>query len=134
MTNSRLVGGILADRCCSVNLTCRTSHVESRYRSRLTGVDGSTGVWKAVRRLEIPLKRHRHDCLVAASACSIAHSKFDIKILTVKIFAVFIFVSRGFIRNIRKLAPYENFPLYGIRALEAEHYLWKCYRGRKGLT
>ena len=55
MTNSRLVGGILADRCCSVNLICCTSHAESRYRSRLTGVDGSTGVWKAVRRLEVPL-------------------------------------------------------------------------------
>ena len=43
MTNSRLVGGILAD-----TFICRTSHAESHYRSRLTGVDGSTGVWKAV--------------------------------------------------------------------------------------
>ena len=116
MTNSRLVGGILTDRCCSVNwltFICRTSHTESHYRSKLTGVDGSTGVWKAVQRLEINtvIKCHR---LLAASTCSIACSKFDVKISTVKIFAVFIFVSRGFIRNIQKLALYENFPLYGI--------------------
>ena len=46
MTNSRLVGGILT-------FICRTFYAESRYHSRLTGVDGSTGVWKAIRRLEI---------------------------------------------------------------------------------
>ena len=58
MTNSHLVGGILADRCCSMNLAyCHLSHFpQTHYRRRLTGVDGSTGVWKAVRMLEIPLQ------------------------------------------------------------------------------
>ena len=50
--------------------------------------------------------------------CSIARSKFYAKISMVKIFAVFIFVSRGFMRNIRKLAPYENFPLYGTSIVQ----------------
>ena len=50
MTNS-----ILANHCCSVNLAYfYSSHFpQARYGRRLTGVDGSTGVWKAVRRLEI---------------------------------------------------------------------------------
>ena len=96
MTNSHLVGGILADRCCSMNLAyCYLSHFpQTRYHRRLTGVDGSTGVWKAVQTLEIPLQT---PSLARASTCSIAHSKFDV---TIKIFAVFIFVYRGFIQNI----------------------------------
>ena len=52
-----MVGGILADRCCSINMDyCHLSHFpQTRYRRRLTGVrvDGSTGVWKAIRTLEI---------------------------------------------------------------------------------
>ena len=39
---------------------------------------------------------------------------FDvIKISNVKLFVDFIFVRRGIIRNIRKFAPIQNFPLYG---------------------
>ena len=39
---------------------------------------------------------------------------FDvIKIFNVKLFVDFIFVRRGIIRNIRKFAPIQNFPLYG---------------------
>ena len=97
MTNSRLVGGTLADRCCSMNTAyCHMSHFpQTRYRRRLTGVHGgSTGVWKAVRTLEIPL--------LGASTCLIARSKVVVKISTVKIFAVFIFVSRGFIQNLHR--------------------------------
>ena len=58
MANSHLVGSILADRCCSVNLAYfHLSHFpQPRYCRRLTGVDGSIGVWKAIRRLEIPLQ------------------------------------------------------------------------------
>ena len=49
------------------------------------------------------------------STWEIAHSKFDvIKISNAKIFIDFIFVRRGIIRNIRKFAPIQNFPLYGI--------------------
>ena len=40
---------------------------------------------------------------------------FDvIKILNVKLFVDFIFVRPGIICNIRKFAPIQNFPLYGI--------------------
>ena len=127
--NSRLVGGILAvvaslagpeparlDRCCWVNwltFICRTSHAESRYRSMQA--NGCRRVhWSLEGRSKARNTVIKPHCLLAASTCSIARSKFDVKISMVKIFAVFIFVSRGFIRNIRKLAPYENFPLYGI--------------------
>ena len=49
------------------------------------------------------------------SMWEIARSKFDvIKISNVKIFVDFIFVRRDIIRNIRKFAPIQNFPLYGI--------------------
>ena len=50
MPNSRLLGGILADRRCSVKLAYfHLSHVpHARYSRRLTGVDWSTGVRKAV--------------------------------------------------------------------------------------
>ena len=61
MTNSRLVGGVglLTDCCCSVNL--------AYFRlTWLTGVDGSTGVWKAVRiALQMPSfarRFHVFDC------------------------------------------------------------------------
>ena len=67
---------------------------EKCYRRRLTGVDRSTGVWKAFECQKYRYKCHR---LLAASTCSIAHAKFDVKISTIKIFAVFIFISRGFI-------------------------------------
>ena len=84
MTNSRLVSGILADRCCSrrswLALICRTSH-----KLRLTGVDGSTGVWKAVRRLEIPLQTAS---LARRFRVFVARSNFDVKISTVKIFEI----------------------------------------------
>ena len=44
-----------------------------------------------------------------------SHSKCDgIKISNVKLFVVFIFVWRAIIRNIRKFAPIQNFPLYSI--------------------
>ena len=50
VTNRRLLSGILANRCCSVNLAYfHLSHFpQAHYHHRLTGVDGSTGVWKAV--------------------------------------------------------------------------------------
>ena len=50
MTNGCLVGGILANHCCSVNLAYFHSlhFPQPRYRCRLTGVDAYTGVWKAV--------------------------------------------------------------------------------------
>ena len=38
----------------------------------------------------------------------------DLKISNVKNFAIFNFVCTANIRNIRKFAPYENFPPYGI--------------------
>ena len=56
MTNSCLVGGMHTR--CSVNLAYfhLSNFPQARYRRRLTGIDGSTGVWKAGRRLEIPLQ------------------------------------------------------------------------------
>ena len=57
MTISYLVGGILADHCCHLSHFPQTC-----YRRRLTGVDGSTGVWKAVRMPEIPLVTNAIAC------------------------------------------------------------------------
>ena len=82
MTNSRLVGGILTDHCCSVNLAhFHLLHFpQPHYRCRLTGVDGSTRV----------LKRRLYKCnrLLDASMCSITCSKFDVKFRLLK-FSVF---------------------------------------------
>ena len=80
---------------------------QARYRRRLTGVDGSTGVWKAVHRIEIllqmPSLARRFGIHMRVR---ITHSKFDIKISTVKKFS-FSYVCKGFIPNTQRIATYE---------------------------
>ena len=53
--NCHLAAGILANHCCSVNLAYFSvlHFPQSCYCHRLKAcVDGSTGLWKAIRRLE----------------------------------------------------------------------------------
>ena len=74
----------------------------------------STGVWNGARvqRLEVP---HKAIALSTYHVGDCWRSKCDgIKISNVKLFVVFIFVWRAIIRNIRKFALIQNFPLYGI--------------------
>ena len=114
MTNSHLEGGILADCCSSMHLAyCHLSHFpQTRYCRRLTGVDGSTGVHSNAR-----------NTIRNAIACSLLPRvwlpvpKFDIKIST-----VFIFVHQ----NIRKFAPYDKFPLYGICPINMK--IWQDWK------
>ena len=114
MVDSRLVAvqwGILANRHlllgCELDIfpswlvSCHTSHslVGIFYRCRANGCrQRSTGIWKAIWRLEILLPRVR-----------IADSKFEH--FAHEIFVVCIFVSPGLMWNIWK---FENFPLYNI--------------------
>ena len=114
MTISYLVGGILADR----SLVPRRSVIGTRLRrSLLLWMNLAycltvTGVWKAVRTPEIPLQTP----LLARRLCV----RLPVQNLTLKFrrlkFSRFLFsyleASYGIIR---KLAPYENFPLYGIQ-------------------
>ena len=48
----------------------------------------------------------------------------------VQIFVVFIFKYEASIQNIRKFAPFENFPLYGIRtkltSVDVQVLFYKC--------
>jgi len=83
---------------------------QPRYRRRAKGCrQGPLGSgrwsegWKCHRFITVP-------CINR-----IARSKFDaVEFQTEKNFTVFIFACRGFIRNIRKSAPFEIFPLYSI--------------------
>ena len=100
-----LVCGILADCCCSVNLAYfHLSHFpQAHYRCLLSDVDRSTGVWKAVQRLEIPLQLNAIACsLLPCVRLPVQNLMLKFRLLK---FSVFIFVSRRFIRN--TVAPYE---------------------------
>ena len=96
--NNLLAIGILAVCCCSVNLAYfYVSHFpQPHYCHRLRYVDSSTGVWKAVQRLEILLQ-------TPSLACHFHVLESSFKIL-------FFPISRLH----TKYTPYENFPLYGI--------------------
>ena len=78
--------------------------------------------------------RHKAIALSTYHVGDCSRSKCDgIKILNVKPFVVFIIVWRAIIRNIRKFAPIQNFPLYGITnvhcicAVFQQHSTSLCY-------
>ena len=88
----------------------RITLLKPRYRCRAKGCrPESTGVtvWKVVRRLEV---EHHASLLLPC----VRITRFSVNFHICK---NFIFVSRGFIRNVRKFALFENFPLYGTLLL-----------------
>ena len=106
-------------RSCSSPMACNTAW---RYRSRFMSLysfcfDRTTDKESLGR----PLKDLAlYSCLYHKSRSSprVARSKFTQKISMVQISVVSISACRTFMRNMGKLAPCENFPLYGI---------WLCF-------
>ena len=91
--------------------------------------DLASGIWaflasisivQLIKSLLVDRSKSRHNTSCPYSiftACS--EVKVHAKISIVEIFVVFIFACRTCMRNMRKLAPCENFPLYGIIYLQS---------------